>query len=171
MKIMSNQAAKKAYQLGRRYEMAYKGCSQCVLAALQDTFKVRDDNVFKAATGFAAGGGLCGDGSCGAYAGAIMMLSSLAGRPRDDFEDRAGASSKTFGLVQQLRQRFVQEFGSVACRDIQYRVFGRPYYLLDMDDDKKFDAAGGHTDKCPDVVGKAAQWAAEIIIEEGLVKA
>jgi C_GCAxxG_C_C family probable redox protein len=168
---MAKQPAEKAYELGNDYEAAYKGCGQCVLAAIQDTFNFRDDAVFKAATGFAAGGGLCGDGICGAYAGAIMALSSLVGRTRDDFEDRAGGNFKCFGLVQRLRQRFIEEYGSVSCRDIQYRTFGRPYYLIDPDDSEKFDKAGGHTEKCPDVVGKAARWAAEIILKDGLAKA
>jgi C_GCAxxG_C_C family probable redox protein len=168
---MAKQPAEKAYELGKKYEAAYKGCSQCVLAALQDTFNIRNDAVFKAACGFAAGGGLCGDGSCGAYAGAIMALSSLVGRTRDDFEDKAGGNFRSFDLVQRVRQRFIEEYGSVSCRDIQYRTFGRPYYLLDQDDDEKFNKAGGHTDKCPEVVGKAARWAAEIILEDDLAKA
>ncbi len=153
----------RAYRLGKEYEQSYRGCGQCVVAALQDTFDVQDDAVFRAATGFAGGGGLCGDGNCGAYSGAIMMLSYLVGRPRDDFEDRAGASFKTFGLVHRLRERFIEEYGSVVCRDIQCRIFGRPFYLRDVDDVGKFDRAGGHDDKCPEVVGKAARWTAELI--------
>jgi C_GCAxxG_C_C family probable redox protein len=167
---MTNQATEKAYELGKKYEQTYKGCSQCVLAAIQDTFNIRDDAVFKAASGFAGGGGLCGDGDCGAYVGAIMALSCLAGRTRDDFEDKAGAAFKSFELAQRLRQRFIEEYGSVICRDVQDRIFGRPYYLLDKDDDEKFDRAGGHDDKCPEVVAKAARWTARILIEAGLVK-
>ena len=163
---MSN--ADKAHELGKKYEQAYKGCGQCVLAALQDTFDKRDEGVFRAATGFAGGGALCGDGNCGAYTGGIMMLSYLAGRTRDDFEDRARAAFTTFGMVRRLRERFIEEYGSVKCRDIQYRVLGRPYWLIDEDDVVKFEKAGGHDDKCPEVVGRAARWAAEIIEEEGL---
>jgi C_GCAxxG_C_C family probable redox protein len=168
---MTKAVAEKAYRLGRKYEAAYKGCSQCVLAAIQDVFNMRDDAIFKAASGLTGGGGICGDGSCGAYAGGILALSQLSGRTRDDFEDKAGASMKSFLLAQRLRQRFIEEFGSVVCRNIQHRIFGRPYYLMDPDDLEKFEKAGGHSDKCPDVVGKAAQWAAEIIIEDGLAKA
>jgi len=167
---MSKQAAEKAYELGKKYEKAYMGCSQCVIAAIQDAFDIRDDAVFKAATGLTGGGAICGDGSCGSYAGAILVLSSRVGRTRDDFEDRAGASMKSFLMAQRLRQRFIDEYGSVVCRDIQNKIFGRPYYLPDMDDMKKFEKAGGHSDKCPEVVGKAARWAAEIITEAGLAK-
>jgi C_GCAxxG_C_C family probable redox protein len=167
---MTDAAAEKAYELGKKYEQDYKGCSQCVLAAIQDTFGMQDNAVFKAASGFAGGCGLRGDGNCGAYAGAVMALSSLAGRTRDDFEDRAGASFKSFELAQLVRQRFIEEYGSVICRDIQDRVFGRPYFLMDEDDLEKFDKAGGHLDKCPEVVGKAARWTAQIMIDSGLVK-
>lgn len=163
---MSN--ADKAHELGKKYEQAYKGCGQCVLAALQDAFDKRDEAVFRSATGFAGGGALCGDGNCGAYTGGIMMLSYLVGRTRDDFEDRAEAAFRTFDLVRRLRDRFIEEYGSVKCRDIQYRVLGRPYWLIDEDDVAKFEEAGGHDDKCPEVVGRAARWAAEIIEEERL---
>jgi C_GCAxxG_C_C family probable redox protein len=163
------ETADRAYELGREYEQRYMGCGQCIVAALQDAFDVRDDGVFKAATGLAGGGGLSGDSGCGAYVGSIMMLSYLAGRPREDFEDRTGGAMRTFRLAQRLRDRFIEEYGSVRCHEIQHRILGRPYYLMDMDDFRKFDEAGGHTEKCPEVVGKAARWAAELIEEAGLV--
>jgi C_GCAxxG_C_C family probable redox protein len=166
---MSRNVIEKAYQLGKEYEKIYKGCSQCVIAAIQDAFNTRNDDVFKAATGLIAGGGACIDGSCGAYAGAIMVLSSLLGRQRDDFADTAGVLFRNFELVQKLREKFIQEYGSVICRNIQTKLFGRPYYLADMDDFEKFEKAGAHDVHCPEVVGKAARWAAEIISEADLV--
>jgi len=166
---MSESVMEKAYQLGKKYEQTYKGCSQCVIAALQDAFNIRNDDVFKAATGLVGGGGTCIDGSCGAYAGAIMVLSSLLGRQRDDFADTAGVLFRNFELVQKLREKFIQEYGSIICRNIQTKLFGRPYYLADMDDLEKFEKAGAHDVHCPEVVGKAARWAAEIISEADLV--
>lgn len=166
---MSGSVMEKAYQLGKKYEQTYKGCSQCVIAALQDAFNIRNDDVFKAATGLVGGGGTCIDGSCGAYAGAIMVLSSLLGRQRDDFADTAGVLFRNFELVQKLREKFIQEYGSIICRNIQTKLFGRPYYLADMDDLEKFEKAGAHDVHCPEVVGKAARWAAEIISEADLV--
>jgi C_GCAxxG_C_C family probable redox protein len=166
---MTNDTAEKAYQLGKKYEQNYKGCSQCVIAALQDAFNIRNDDVFKAATGLAAGGGAAIDGNCGAYSGAIMILSFLQGRQRDDFTDSTGAVFKNFALVRKLRDRFIQEYGSVICRNVQTKIFGRPYYLADNDEFQKFEKAGAHDVHCPEVVGKAARWTAELIIEKGLV--
>ena len=119
---MSGSVMEKAYQLGKKYEQTYKGCSQCVIAALQDAFNIRNDDVFKAATGLAAGGGLCTDGSCGAYSGAIMLPSSLLGRQRDDFADTAGVLFRNFELIQKLREKFIQEYGSAICRNIQTKL-------------------------------------------------
>jgi C_GCAxxG_C_C family probable redox protein len=167
---MSAGVPEKAYQLGKEYEQNYKGCSQSVVAAIQDAFNIRNDDVFKAATGLAAGGGLCIDGSCGAYAGAIMVLSTLLGRERDDFADRAGVLFRNFDLIEKLREKVIQEYGSVLCRDIQTKVFGRAYCLADMDELEEFEKAGGHDARhCPEVVGKAARWAAELIIAENLI--
>jgi len=160
----------RAYQLGFDYEKRYKGCSQCVIAAIQDTLGVRDDKVFKAATGLAAGGGLTGIGVCGAYVGGVMVLSQLCGRERSNFEDPERIRFKSFDLAKKIIDRFIGEFGTIICRDIQTVKFGRPYYLRDPEDFKKFEEAGGHDDKCTDVVGKAAQIAVKLILDEGLVK-
>jgi len=160
----------RAYQLGFDYEKRYKGCSQCVIAAIQDTLGVRDDKVCKAATGLAAGGGLTGIGVCGAYVGGVMVLSQLCGRERSNFEDPERIRFKSFDLAKKIIDRFIGEFGTIICRDIQTVKFGRPYYLRDPEDFKKFEEAGGHDDKCTDVVGKAAQIAVKLILDEGLVK-
>jgi len=167
---MTSDIAEKAYRLGKKYEQEHGGCSQCVVAALLDAFEIKNDDVFKAATGLAAGGGACIDGSCGAYSGAIMILSLLLGRQRNDFEDKAGAMFRNFTLVSKLHDRFIREYGSVVCRDVQTKMFGRPYYLADPDEFQKFEKAGAHEVHCPEVVGKAARWAAELIIGEGLSK-
>ncbi len=168
---MSANVTEKAYQLGQEYEQTYRGCSQSAVAAIQDAFNIRNDGVFKAATGLTAGGGMCIDGSCGAYVGAIMVLSSLLGRERDDFADLAEVLFKNFELIQRLRENFIQEYGSVLCHNIQTKMFGRPYYLADTDDLERFEEAGGHDAlHCPEVVGKAARWAAELIIKENLLQ-
>jgi C_GCAxxG_C_C family probable redox protein len=167
---MAENTADRAYNKGKEYERIYRGCSQCVIAAIQDVFEIRNDDIFKAATGLAAGGGATTDGSCGAYSGAIMVLSSLLGRERDDFADPSKVNLKNFILVRKLHDKFIQEYGSVVCRDVQRKVFGRSYYLVDADEFQKFEKAGAHDIHCPEVVGKAARWAAEIINEAALVQ-
>jgi len=160
----------KAYELGFEYEKVYRGCSQCAIAAIQDTLDIRDDSVFKAATGLAGGGGLTGTGICGGYAGGVMVLSQLVGRERSNFADPEGIRYKTLELTRKFLDAYVRELGSIICRDIQLIRFGRPYYIADASDYEKFEAAGAHVDKCPDVVARAAQLAVELILDEGLVE-
>ncbi len=166
---MAERAAEKAYELGKHYEKTYRGCSQCVIAALQDVFDKRNDDIFKAGTGLAGGSAMACDGSCGAYAGAIMFLGFVVGRERDNFSDPEGIRFRTHQLVGKFRQKFIDEYGSVVCRNLQTKVLGRYYYLADPQEYEKFHNAGAHDIHCPEVVGKAARWMAEIILGENLV--
>ncbi|MGA2401812.1 MAG: hypothetical protein ABSG91_08905 [Syntrophobacteraceae bacterium] len=50
------------------------------------------------------------------------------------------------------------------------KLFGRSYYLPDNDDFVKFEQAGGHRDKCPNVVGDAASWLIELMAKEDLLQ-
>jgi C_GCAxxG_C_C family probable redox protein len=159
----------KAYKLGHEYEKTYRGCGQCLAAAVQDALDIRNDDIFKALTGCAGGGGIIGDSGCGAYAGGILILGLLLGRERDNFADPDGIRFKSHELVRKLHDRFINEYGSIICRDIQTKVMGRPYYLADKDDMDKFDKAGGHSTVCPRVVGKAASWMVELIMAENLL--
>ena len=159
--------AQKAYKLGFQYEKVYKGCSQCVLAAVQDLFGERNDDVFQAASGLAGGAGLCGDSGCGGYSGGIMALSQFSGRVRENFLDPERTRRKSFDLAKKLHDKFIAEYGSVICRDIQQKILGRGYYLRDPEEFEKFEKAGAHAEKCPSVVGNAARWVGEILWAEG----
>ena len=157
----------KAYKLGFTYEQDYHGCAQCVVAALQDVFDINNDDIFKTMTGCGGGGGGLCNGSCGAYVGGIVILSWLRGRERKNYSDVD--VSETYALVRKLHQRFIDKYGTVICRDINTRVFGRPYYTADPEEYARFQEAGAYDSKCTDVVGDAARWVAEIILEENLL--
>lgn len=94
---------------------------------------------------------------CGAHVAGILFLSGMRGRERDNFADPDRIRFTSFATARKLHRRFIDEFGSIICREIQMKLFGRPYYLPDADEMAKFLAAGGHTTHCPDVCGKAAQ--------------
>ena len=61
-------------------------------------------------------------------------------------------------------QKFIQEFGSTSCRDLQIRIFGRNFETLVMEEEEKFHLAGGHF-ACVGLVGKSARLAAETILQ------
>ena len=161
----------RAYDLGCRYESEYGCCSQCVLAALQDTLGKEKitDSVFLSATGL--GAGLAGAGyACGALTGGIMALSCFRGRERSNFPDPEGSRFGSFRLARKLVERFETEYGVSGgdCSAVQMALMGRSYDILRGERDA-FLAAGGHTTVCPPVCGKAAVWVIEILDEEGLL--
>jgi len=156
---------KKAYELGVKYESLYKGCCQCTLAALQDTFNKRDDAIFKASTGLATGIGLIGSSGCGGYSGGTLFIGQLIGRERKDFTKISSSDTEIFPIIKELHDKFIEEYGTVICADIQKKIFGLSFYLLDKDERTLFEDMGGHKDKCPIVIGKAAAWTAEIVLK------
>jgi len=157
-----NEAEAKGYE----FEKLYHGCAQCVLAPLMEIFDMKEPEAFKAATGLGGGVGLSVEGSCGGLTGGVMALSLVYGRELDNIEDPEELRFISYRLANKLHERFVQEYGSSTCKEIHKEVFGRAYHLNDPEEWEAFLAAGGHSDKCPGVVGKAARWAAEIILEE-----
>ncbi len=165
----AKELAEKAYSLGWEYQKTYRGCSQTLLAALQDTLGLRNDDLFKAATGLSGGGGVSIDGSCGAYAGAILFMSSIVGRERHDFADAPRIRFQSFELARKLHDKFVHKYGAIICRDIHRKLVGRGYYLGDPDEMKKFDDVGGHETVAPGVVANAARWTVEILAEKDLL--
>mgnify|MGYP002641559942 CR=1 FL=1 len=165
----AKQLIEKAYKLGFEYEEFYRGCSQAALGAIYDTSNMKDDGVFKAATGFAGGGGLSGVSVCGGYAAGVLAISQLMGRERSNFKDPEGVRFENFKLVREFTLKYLEELSSIICRDIQIKKFGRPYYIADKDEFDKFEEAGGHRDKCTDVVGRATRIAVQFILENGLI--
>jgi len=159
----------KASTLGFEYEKEYHGCGQCVIAALQDAFDMPDDAVFKALTGHAGGGAIIGDSGCGAYVAGIAFLSGLRGRERGDFADLERHRFVSFATARKLHDKFIDEYGTVICRELHTKLMGRPFFLPDQDEMRKFDEAGGHSTVCPDVCRNGARWAAEVAFDEGLI--
>jgi len=156
---------RRAYELGVKYESLYKGCCQCTLAALQDAFNKKDNVAFKASTGLATGIGLIGSSGCGGYSGGTLFIGQLIGRERKDFTKISSSGTGIFPIIKKLHDKFIEEYGTTICVNIQKKIFGRSFYLLEKDEKALFVEMGGHKDKCPIVVGKAAAWTAEIIIK------
>lgn len=160
----------KIYKQAFENEAKYGYCPQAVLAAIQDYFGLIDDEVIKATHALAGGGALCGDGTCGALVGGIVAISSKFGRSRKEFgQGKVADWLKSCKIAKKLREKFIEEFGSVICGDVQTKKMGRAFDLWDPRDFQKFEDAGAHVDKCPDVAGKVARWTAEILIEEGVL--
>ena len=153
-----------AYKKGFEYERDYGGCAQCAIGALYELYpNLKIDDIFLSATALGGGIGLTTKGSCGALAGAAMVISQLTGRKLSNIKDPDKQRFVAYRLGEKLVRRFMTEYDTVICENIQKKLMGRSYYLYE--EWEEFLAAGGHSTACTTVVGNAVKWAAEIIEE------
>ena len=121
---------------------------------------MRDDNVFKAASGFAGGIAQMND-TCGALLGATMMLSLKYGRSRQEIEDVEKIEGSSIPIAK-FYKWFEKEFGSTTCRDIRTRVAG-VYYDIKIPWQKELADEAGISQYCAELVGKTAARTAEML--------
>jgi hypothetical protein len=66
----------------------------------------------------------------------------------------------------EYRDRFLKEMGTVMCPEIQKKLFGRAYNLIDPQDHEEFLSTPGHQEKCAEAVSTATRIAAEMILAD-----
>jgi C_GCAxxG_C_C family probable redox protein len=153
-----------AFNLAKKYEMEFGDCAQCVFAGVTEAIGMENIEVFRAATGFADGIGLTGDGHCGALSGGVMSISYVFGRDRADFH-RRGKMLKALSLSRELQRRFRDKYGTCRCHDLQTKFYGKFY---DMMNPAEMEAAvkAGMLETCSTLTGEVARMAAGLILEQ-----
>ena len=133
-----------AYRLGHQYERQYGGCAQCTLAALQDAipFLAADKGLFRGASSLDGGATPTGLQNCGSFTGAGMAIGYLCGRGRN--AKFAGTTRQSHKLMRKLYKQYEEHYGSVLCKKVREKARG----------------------DCPEVVGLAARWTAQILLDE-----
>lgn len=156
-----------------RIQLAYRGCAQTTLKALQDNLDIGDSLTFRAAGAFISGIGRKGD-VCGALTGGLMAIGIVFGRgdllePGEPVEGGESNYQKCNNLAGELYDTFKKEFGAVRCFDIQESLFGR-HFDVTTPEVKEMKRTGELfnilSKKCCMVVQKGARLAAEIILRE-----
>lgn len=153
--------------LAKDLDLKYHGCSQMTLKAIQDVLGLSDGNVFKAASAL-AGGVARGGEVCGALLGALMAVGLVYGRDRLEPTTESANYRKAMEVGAKVFDEFKEYFGSVRCRDIHIRLFGKYYNLRDPKELSEF-ISSGDINKCSDVVKVAARIAVKSILESGYV--
>ena len=175
--LTREQLLDKAYELGVNYEINSYSCSQCTVKALHEILGF-EDMLVKAATSLCGGVAFQLLGTCGGLSAGIMVLDRYLGRPAERMSDKEvipenieplfGAQS----VARLLYNKYVEEYGTITCAGIMAQLFGRLFYFEDQDEFAKFEAAGAHTnpEKCVRIVGNAARWVMEILMDKGVVE-
>ncbi len=122
----------------------------------------------QSAVALSGGGGRATVGSCGAFSGGLMALSArFSPRSTTLSEKEIEELNKARSKFDEFRDWFVAEFGSVVCRDVQLKLFGRFFNLMDEQERqafKEFQKAQGRS--CLPVYTKSALRVAEILSRE-----
>jgi C_GCAxxG_C_C family probable redox protein len=163
---------KRVEEKAAHYMHDFGGCGQCSLRALQEELNLPGGTAVLKAAGFTNMGIALTQNICGALLGCIMAMGLACGRedlsdtiyPQPELVDETYQLPRSLMLIRGFYQRFIQEFGSWSCRDLQIRIFGRNFETIIIEEEEKFRLAGGHT-ACVGLVGKAARLAAETILE------
>ena len=120
-------------------------CSQAVVAAFCEPLGLDRQTGLKISQAF--GGGIARMGlTCGAVAGALMIIGLKHGRVRPEDDE---AKEKTYRLVLEFYRRFEERHGSTICRDLIGVDLSRP------GGHKLGEERGVFTDLCPKFVADA----------------
>lgn len=158
-----NKLVEKAANLAYEYQEKYRGCSQCVLKALEDSLGLDSGLALKATTALSGGVAMMGE-SCGALLGGVVAIGLAFGRERleEGWWTSRGYTEAHY-YAAELCDRFKEELGSTKCRDILKARLGS-FDLRKKEAVRRLISAGALS-CCPEIVRKAAQLAAEIILQ------
>ena len=90
-------------------------CCQSVCLAFADKLNIDEDVLFKISEGFGAGMGNL-QGSCGALTAAVIVA-GICNSGGKDAETRT--KTKTYRLVSQINNQFIDLVGSMSCKEIK----------------------------------------------------
>jgi C_GCAxxG_C_C family probable redox protein len=154
---LAEQASQRAFEL----ELNYGCCPQCVLTAVQETVGGVSDETIKASHGLSGGGGLMGQGACGALTGGLLALGTKRGRDASKLDKGRGIAN--FQVGRKLVDKFVSEFGGVTCEELQNRFTGRTWDMWNPAEYKAFSEARG--EQCARATAIVTGWAVEMLDE------
>ena len=124
---------------------------------------MKDNNLFKAASGLSGGIGWMHD-TCGSLLGASLILGLKYGRGREEIDnvEKLISSGEKVGKIYKW---FEKEFGTTKCREIRTIFSGGVYYNLIIPLQAELAEKAGVPDPCPKVIAKTAAKAAEMLLE------
>jgi C_GCAxxG_C_C family probable redox protein len=117
---MERQISKNYFSVAGEHHRNGCNCAESVLHAFRDQLPLLSNETMRIATCF-GGGGVGQKGFCGAFSGAVMVLSLLIGRSGPE-QSRETA----YAYSRELEERFVARFGANSCKTLQIYEYGSP---------------------------------------------
>ena len=128
----------RARELGAQYLLDYVGCAHSSFAATFDALreygieffpKQVQDEVFKGIIGLTGGAGNMNEGTCGAVFGASFAIAVVTGQGRAQSAGDGGRHTWVASayIKDSVARLFLDQFGSIVCRDILYQRWGAAF--------------------------------------------
>jgi C_GCAxxG_C_C family probable redox protein len=133
-------------------------CSQAIVTVGLEFIGESDpDAAIRAAGGYAAGLGFCGD-KCSCLVGALAVIGDLFGRagPQETEDNRLGPTARI--MYKRFREMIEDMRGTVVCSGASRTNW------LDPEDVKAFKV-DGRRERCAEIVGRTAETLGQVIIE------
>jgi hypothetical protein len=103
---------------------------------------------------------MTGEGTCGAVASSAMAIGLALGVPMDS-ADISAARQAAATVRDTLLAKYYKEYGSILCKDVQRKYFGKAW---DLTDDEMAHEFLGITRGC--TIMQTAEWTTGIILDE-----
>ncbi len=169
LKRTKEEIIKKAEELGIEYEAKYKGCGQCTFLAIVDALRWggleiipedMEDRLFSGICVMTGGVSMTGDGTCGAVTSSVLVMGIALGISREAQDVntlRMGCAT----IRNTILDKYYKEYGSILCKDVQRKFFGKAWDLTRDDMSHEFlEITRGCT------IMQTAMWATEFILDE-----
>jgi len=159
---------KKAEELAVEYEAKYRGCAQTTFYAAADALRwggieilpaELQDKMYAGVCLLSAGGCMTGEGTCGAVIGSIITSGFAYGLGSND--DPSAGRRAGIGIRDTLLKKYYEEYGSILCKDVMRKYFGKAW---DLNSDEMTAEFLGQTDGC--VIRKTAVWITDILLDK-----
>ena len=165
----------KVYEVAAGFEKHSQGCSQSMVATV-DEFIGLNPKVIQAATSLCGGTAMQCFGTCGALAGGIISLDYFFGRSPDilSFKNTILSTQQALDHAAELpillTEKFFTEYGGISCLQVQRKIAGSFAYSKNPIEAQEMKKGRFVQDSefCPHVVGRAAQWLFQIMIDKDL---
>jgi hypothetical protein len=158
----------RAEKIGAVHEKKFKGCCQCTFMAIVDALRwggieliteEEEKKLFPGVSMLTAGVCMTGEGTCGAVTASALAFGLALGVPMDSGDvDAARQVSNAFRDT--LLKKYYHKYGSVLCKDVQRKYFGKAWNLVDDEMTREFL---GITRGC--TIMQTAAWATGIILD------
>jgi hypothetical protein len=167
----------KVWDLGYNFCQSSHSCSQATVAALHEILGF-DDIVVKLATSQCAGSAMQFLGTCGTLSGGSIVFDYFYGRPVEKISYKEFSQSSIDELDKALEgprllaDRLVDKYGTFMCIYLHRKLFGRPYPHFTPEDIERSREVNIRLapNNCWGVVGDAARWVMEILLDKGAVE-